>query len=64
MNVANIQPAQAALFTKARTGQIFNRGKMAHVQGFLRMAKELMASPNLDGTATASESSPSDIMLS
>ena len=31
MSVANIQPAQAALFTKARTGQIFTRGQMAYV---------------------------------
>jgi hypothetical protein len=36
MSVANIQPAQTALFTKARTGQIFTRGQMAYVQGFTR----------------------------
>jgi hypothetical protein len=29
MSVANIQPAQAALFTKTRTGQIFTCGQMA-----------------------------------
>jgi hypothetical protein len=29
MSVANIQPAQAALFTKAHTGQIFTRAQMA-----------------------------------
>ena len=63
MSVANIQPAQAALFTKARTGQIFTRGQMAYVQGFTKMAKDLMASPNVVATATASESLPSENML-
>jgi hypothetical protein len=63
MAVANIQPAQAAVFTKARTGQIFTRGQMAYAQGFSRMARELMASPNVDAMATQSECSPSDNML-
>ena len=63
MSVANIQPAQATLFTKAHTGQIFIRAQMAYVQGFTKMAKDLIASPNVDATATASESSPSDNML-
>ena len=63
MSVANIQPAQAALFTKARTGQIFTRGQMAYVQGFKKMAKDLMPPPNVDATATTSESSPSENML-
>ena len=65
MSVANIQPAQAALFTKRRTGQMFTRGQMAYVQGFSRMAKDLIASPNVDvdGTTTDSNSSPSDKML-
>jgi MULE transposase domain len=61
MSVANIQPAQAALFTKARTGQIFTRGQMAYVQGFTRMAKDFMPPPYDD--ATAPESSPSENML-
>ena len=61
MSVANIQPAQAALFTKARTGQIFTRGQMAYVQGFTRMAKDFVPPPYDD--ATASESSPSENML-
>ena len=64
MSVANIQPAQDALFTKARTGQIFTRGQMAYVQGFTKRAKDLMASPSANATTTASESSPSDNMLS
>ena len=64
MSVANIQPAQAALFTKAHTGQIFTRAQMAYVQGFTKMAKDLIASPIVeDATTTASESSPSDNML-
>ncbi len=63
MSGANIHPAQAALFTKAHTGQIFTRAQMAYVQGFTKMAKDLIASPNVDATATASESSPSDNML-
>ncbi|KAI2494665.1 hypothetical protein MHU86_19844 [Fragilaria crotonensis] len=56
MSVANIglQPAQAALFTKTRTGQIFTRGQMAYVQGFTKMAKDFMASPNVNATTTAS----------
>jgi MULE transposase domain len=62
MSVANIQPAQAALFTKAHTGQLFTRGQMAYVQGFTKMAKDLMPLPNNDdGTATAS--SPAENML-
>ncbi|KAI2504545.1 hypothetical protein MHU86_9855 [Fragilaria crotonensis] len=64
MSVANIQPAQAALFTKTRTGQIFTRGQMAYVQGFTKMAKDFMASPNVHATTTASESSPCENMLS
>ena len=63
MSVANIQPAQAALFTKAHTGQIFTCAQMAYVQGFTKMAKDLISSPNVDATATASEPSPSDNML-
>ena len=63
MSVANIQPAQAALFTKARTGQIFTCGQMAYVQGFTKMAKDLIPPPNVDATATTSESSPSGNML-
>jgi hypothetical protein len=43
---ANIQPAQAALFIKTYTGQFFTRGQMAYVQGFAKMAKDLMASPS------------------
>jgi hypothetical protein len=66
MSGANIQLAQAALFTKTRTGQIFTCGQMAFVQGFTKTAKDLMASPlvDADGTATPSESLPSDNMLS
>ena len=63
MSVANIQPAQAAVLTKVRTGQIFTHGQMAYVQGFTKMAKDLMASPNVDATATASESLPSENTL-
>ena len=61
MSVASIQPAQAALFTKARSGQIFTRGQMAYVQGFTRMVKDFMPPPYDD--ATASESLPSENML-
>jgi hypothetical protein len=61
MSVANIQPAQAALFTKARTGQIFTHVQMAYVQGFTRMAKDFMPPPYDD--STVSESSPSENML-
>jgi hypothetical protein len=65
MSVANIQPAQAALFTETCTGQIFTHGQMAYVQGFTRMAKDFMASPNVNNaTTTASESSPCENMLS
>jgi hypothetical protein len=64
MSVANTQPVQAALFTKTRTGQIFTRGQMAYVQGFTKRVKDLMASPNVNATTTASESLPSDNMLS
>ena len=44
---------------------MFTRGQMAYVQGFSRMAKDLIASPNVDvdGTTTDSNSSPSDKML-
>jgi hypothetical protein len=62
MSVANIQPAQAALFTKAHTGQILTRGQMAYVQGFTKMAKGLMPLPNIDPTATATTSSPAENM--
>jgi hypothetical protein len=64
MSVANIQPAQAAPFTKTHTGQICTCGQIAYVQGFTKRAKDLMASPSVNTTATASESSPSDNMLS
>ena len=65
MSVANIQPVQAALFTKAHTGQLFTCHQMAYVQGFTKMAKDLMpAVTNDDGTATAMASaSPAENML-
>ena len=65
MSVANIQPAQPALFTKTHTDQIFTRGQMAFVQGFTKMAKVLMASPivDADATTTPSESLASNNML-
>jgi hypothetical protein len=54
--VANIQPAQAAQFTKTRTGQITTCSQMAYVQGFTKMAKILMASTMVDADATATPS--------
>ncbi len=43
MAAANIQPAQAALFTRSSTGELFTcAGQMAFVQGFSRMAQDLM----------------------
>ena len=61
MAAANIQPAQAALFTKSPTGELFTRGQMAYVQGFSRMAQSLMDSGE-HGMSTSSASSPSDNM--
>jgi hypothetical protein len=63
MSVTKIHPAQAAVFTKARTGQIITCGQMAYVQGFTKVAKDLMASLNVDAITTASESLPSENML-
>ena len=62
MSVANIPPAQAAIFTKTRTGQVFARHEMAYVQGFTRMANELMK--DVDSSSTMADSSPADNMLS
>ena len=62
MAAANIQPAQAALFTKSHTGELFTRGQMAYVQGFSRMAKDLMDSDD-DATTGSSAASPSENML-
>ena len=59
---ANIQPAQAALFTESRTGELFTRGQMAYVQGFSRMAQSLMGSGE-HSVSTSSASSPNDNML-
>ena len=62
MAAANIQPAQAALFTTiSHTGELFTRGQMAYVQGFPRMAQSLMDSGE-HGMSTSSASSPSDNM--
>ena len=61
MAAANIEPAQAASLTRSRTGQIFTRGQMAYIQGFSRMAKNLMDSED-HGTLHI-DSSPSDKML-
>ena len=49
MAVANIQPAQASLFTRSRTGQLFSRGQMAYAQGFSRMAMDLVDAENGGG---------------
>lgn len=63
MSVANIQPAQAALFTKTRTGLLFTRHQIAYVQGFTRMADELLK--DVDSTPEmSSDSSPANKMLS
>ena len=62
MAAANILPSQAALFTRSSTGELFTRGQMAYVQGFSRMAQDLMdLSPQ--GAALPSDMSPSDSML-
>ena len=63
MAAANIQPAQAALFTKSPTGELFTRGQMAYVQGFSRMAQSLMDSGEHGMSTSSSASSPSDNML-
>ncbi len=42
MAAANILPSQAALFTRSSTGELFTRGQMAYVQGFSRMAQDLI----------------------
>ena len=60
MTAANIQPAQAALLTKTYTGQLFTRGQM-HMCKALQNGERLDGFPNVDATATASESLPSDI---
>ena len=62
MSVANIPPAQAAIFTRTRTGQVFTRHQMAYVEGFTRMANELMK--DVDSSWTMADSSPADNMLS
>ncbi len=56
MSVANIQPAQAALFTKTRTGQIFTCGQMAMCKDLQKRQKTwwLPSFVEADGTATAS----------
>ena len=62
MAAANILPSQAALFTRSSTGELFTRGQMAYVQGFSRMAQDLIdLSPQ--GAALPSDMSPSDSML-
>ena len=62
MAAANIRPSQAALFTRTSTGELFTRGQMAYVQGFSRMAQDLMDLSH-QGTAPPSDMSPSDSML-
>ena len=62
MAAANILPSQAALFTRSSTGELFTRGQMAYVQGFSRMAQDLMDS-SPQGAALPSDMSPSDSML-
>jgi hypothetical protein len=62
MAAANIRPSQAALFTQTSTGELFTRGQMAYVQGFSRMAQDLMDLSH-QGTAPPSDMSPSDSML-
>lgn len=63
MTAANIQPAQAALFsTKSHTGDLYTRGQMAHVQGFSIMVKALMDSEE-HTMAASSAASTSDNML-
>ena len=62
MAAANIQPSQAALFTRTSTGELFTHGKMAYVQGFSRMAQDLSdLSP--EGTTPPPDMSPADSML-
>ena len=58
MAAANIQPAQAALFTKSRTGELFTRGQMAYVQGFSRMAQSLMDSGEHSMSSSSASSPP------
>ena len=62
MAATNIQPAQMALFTKSRTGELFTHGLMANVQGFSRMAQSLMYLEDRGMTAS-SAASPYDNML-
>jgi hypothetical protein len=60
---ANILPSQAALFTQSSTGELFTCRQMAYyVQGFSRMAQDLMDSSS-QGAALPSDTSPSDSML-
>ena len=61
MAAANIEPAKAASLTRSRTGQVFTRGQMAYIQGFSRMAQNLMDSEH-HGTLRI-DTSPSDNML-
>jgi hypothetical protein len=62
MAAANIRLSQAALFTRTSTGKLFTRGQMAYVQGFSRMAQDLMdLSP--EGTAPPPDMSLADSML-
>ena len=39
MAAANIQPAQAALFTRSRTDELLTGRQMTYLQGFSRMAQ-------------------------
>ena len=58
MAAANIPPAQAPSLTQIKTGELFTRGQMAYVQGFSRMAHDLMES-----NQPLTDASPSDNML-
>jgi MULE transposase domain len=58
MAAANILPAQAVSLTRIQTGELFTRGQMAYVQGFSRMARNLM-----DAEHCLPDASPSENML-
>jgi hypothetical protein len=60
MAAANIRPSQAALFTRTSSGELYKRGQTAYVQGFSRMAQDLMdLSP--EGTAPPPDLSPATV---
>jgi deoxyribose-phosphate aldolase len=62
MAAANIRPLQAALFTQTSTGELSTEGQITDIQGFSRMAQDLMnLSP--EGTAPPPDMSLANRML-